>query len=380
MAHATLQRYAQELLVVAEHIDITVGEAIGLSVIDDAANHWAREQQQRHRAGSLRWSRELFVQTATTWLRFLGRLEVPKPKIVPFADRVADFAAYRREERGLSPATVRNQSWHVEKFLGWLGEQNRSFDDVSLENVDAFLAANGKQGWGRVSVATSAKALRAFFKHAAIRGWCTASIAAGIDGPRLFQHEGIPVGPSWPDVQRLIATTVGESARNIRDRAILILLATYGLRSSEVSGLRLEDVNWESEKLSITRPKQRRAQEYPLVSEAGESIVSYLQKARPRCAQREIFLTSKAPFHRLSQGALYHLVSTRLNALGIHVPRRGPHSLRHACGGHLLAEGFSLKEIGDHLGHRSAYATRIYAKVDLAGLREVASFDLGGLR
>ena len=268
----------------------------------------------------------------------------------------------------------------MEKFLGWLGEQNRSFDDVSLENVDAFLAANGKQGWGRVSVATSAKALRAFFKHAAIRGWCTASIAAGIDGPRLFQHEGIPVGPSWPDVQQLIATTVGESARNIRDRAILILLATYGLRSSEVSGLRLEDVNWESEKLSITRPKQRRAQEYPLVSEAGESILSYLQKARPRCVQREIFLTSKAPFHRLSQGALYHLVSTRLNALGIHVPRRGPHSLRHACGGHLLAEGFSLKEIGDHLGHRSAYATRIYAKVDLAGLREVASFDLGGLR
>ena len=380
MAHATLQRYAQELLVVAERIDITVGEAIESSVIDAAADHWAREQHQRHRAGGQRWSRELFVQTATDWLRFLGRLEVPKPKIVPFVDLIADFAAHRRDERGLSPATVRNQNWHVEKFLGWLGEQNRSFDDVSLEDVDAFLAANGKQGWGRVSVATSAKALRAFFKHAAIRGWCAASIAAGIDGPRLFQHEGLPVGPSWPDVQRLIATTVGDSARNIRDRAILILLATYGFRSGEASGLRLEDVNWGSEKVSIARPKQRRAQEYPLVSEAGEAILNYLQKARPRCTQREIFLTSKAPFHRLSQGALYHLVSTRLCALGIHVLRRGPHSLRHACGGHLVAEGFSLKEIGDHLGHRSAFATRIYAKVDLAGLREVANFDLGGLR
>jgi integrase/recombinase XerD len=380
MAHATLQRYAQELLVVAAHIDITVGEAIESSVIDAAANHWAREQQQRHRAGSLRWSRELFVQTATDWLRFLGRLEVPKPKVVPFADRVSDFAAYRRDERGLSPATVRDQNWHVEKFFCWLHERNRSFDNVSLEDVDGFLAAKGKQGWGRVSVAASAKALRAFFKHAAMRGWCTARIAAGVDSPRVFQHEGLPIGPCWPDVQRLIATTVGDSARDIRDRAILILLATYGLRSSEVSGLHLEDVNWESEKLSIARPKQRRAQEYPLVSEAGEAILNYLRKARPRCPQREIFLTSNAPFHRLSQGALYHLVSTRLNALGIHVPRRGPHSLRHACGGHLVAEGFSLKEIGDHLGHRSAYATRIYAKVDLAGLREVASFDLGGLR
>ena len=380
MAHATLQRCAQELLVVAERIDITVGEVIESSVIDAAADRWVREQHQRQRVGGPRWSRQLFIQTATDWLRFLGRLEVPKPKSVPFADRIADFAAHRRDERGLSPATVRSQNWHVEKFLVWLGEQNRSFDNVSLEDVDAFLAANGKQGWGRVSVAIGAKALRAFFKHAAIRGWCTASIAAGIDGPRLFQHEGLPVGPSWPDVQRLIATTVGDSARDIRDRAILILLATYGLRSGEVSGLRLEDVNWGSEKLSIARPKQRRAQEYPLVNEAGEAILRYLQKARPRCARREIFLTFKAPFRRLSQGALYHLVSTRLSALGIHVLRRGPHSLRHACGGHLMAEGFSLKEIGDHLGHRSAFATRIYAKVDLAGLREVANFDLGGLR
>jgi len=327
-----------------------------------------------------RWSHEFFVQTATAWLHFLGRLEVPQPRIVPGADRLADFDAYRRNERGLSPATIRNQSWHVEKFFGWLDEQNRSFAEVSLEDVDAFLADEGKHGWCRVSVATSAKALRAFFQYAAGRGWCAASIASGIDGPRLFQHEGLPIGPCWPDVQRLIASSDGDSARDIRDRAILILLATYGFRSGEVAGLRLEDVNWEREIISIVRPKQRRAQEYPLVSEAGEAILLYLQRGRPSCTRREVFLTSKAPLCRLSHGALYHLVSTRLGALGIQVPRRGPHSLRHACAGRLVAEGFSLKEIGDHLGHRSAYATRIYAKVDLVGLREVASFDLGGLR
>jgi len=379
LARATLQRYARELLVVAERIDI-IGEAIEPSAIEAAADRWAREQRQRQRVHGLRWSRELFVQTATDWLYFLGRLEVPKPKIVPFANQLADFAAYRRDERGLSPATIRNQNWHVEKFLGWLGERNRSFADVSLEDVDAFLSDKGRQGWCRVSVATSAKALRSFFHHAAVRGWCAASIGAGIDGPRLFQHEGLPVGPSWSDVQRLIASAGGNSARDIRDRAILILLATYGLRSGEVAGLRLEDVNWESELVSVARPKQRRAQQYPLVSEAGEAILRYLQEVRPRCAQREIFLTLKAPFRRLSQGGLYHLVSARLGALGIHVPRRGPHSLRHACAGHLKAGGFSLKEIGDHLGHRSAYATRIYAKVDLVGLREVANFDLGVLR
>jgi site-specific recombinase XerD len=65
--------------------------------------------------------------------------------------------------------------------------------------------------------------------------------------------------------------------------------------------------------------------------------------------------------------------------LGIHAPHIGPHSLRHACAAHLVVEGFSIKEIGDHLGHRCSAATRIYAKVDLPSLREVAIFDLGGL-
>jgi len=380
MAHATLQRRAQELLVVAERIDITVGEEIGPSVIEAAADRWAREQRKRKRAHGLRRSRELFIHTAKDWLQFLGRLEAPKPKALPFANQLSDFAAYRRDERGLSPATIRIQNWHVETFLGWLSHQDRSLANVSLQEVHTFLASKGEQSWCRVSVASSAKALRAFFRYASARGWCAESIAGGIDGPRLFQHEGLPVGPIWPDVQRLVANTIGESARDIRDHAILTLLATYGLRSSEVAGLLLQDVNWGRETVSISCRKRRRMQEYPLISEAGEAILRYLQRVRPRCACREIFLTLKAPFRRLSGGALYHLVSTRLNALGIQVPRRGPHSLRHACAGRLVAERFSLKEIGDHLGHSSAYATRVYAKVDLVGLREIGNFDLGDLR
>ena len=133
-------------------------------------------------------------------------------------------------------------------------------------------------------------------------------------------------------MQRLIASTGGDSARDIRDRAILMLLATYAFRSGEVASLCLENLNWESEIISISRPKQRRAQEHPLVSQVGEAILRYLQQVRPRCARREIFLALKAPFRRLSQGALYHLISKRLGALGIQIPRRGPHCLRHYAG------------------------------------------------
>jgi integrase/recombinase XerD len=81
----------------------------------------------------------------------------------------------------------------------------------------------------------------------------------------------------------------------------------------------------------------------------------------------------------LPWGGLGQAVRLRLRALNVPLPHHGPHALRHACATHLLAQGLSLKEIGDHLGHQSPETTRIYAKVDLVGLRAVGDFDLEGL-
>jgi len=378
-ARGTLLGIARELLVIAKHIDVATDKMISIYDLEAAASRWVRHQQRRHRARGSRWSREWFIHMAKTWLHFLGRLQEQEPTPSPFEELMKDFANYMRNERGLSEVTVRGRCWHAGKFLDEFIGQNRPFAEVSVRDVDAFLNRKGSQGWRRVSVATSARALRSFFQHAEMRGWCEVGVATGIDGPRMFKQEALPVGPLWTDIQRLITSTTGDRPRDIRDQAILMLLAIYGFRSREVAGLRLEQMNWEREILGVLRPKQRRAQEYPLVQSVGEAILRYLQQVRPRCVRREIFLTLKAPFRPLSPGALYHLVSSRLRALGIESPHRGPHSLRHACAGHLVAERFSLKEVGDHLGHRSAYATRTYAKVDLAGLREVANFGLGGL-
>lgn len=108
-------------------------------------------------------------------------------------------------------------------------------------------------------------------------------------------------------------------------------------------------------------------------------LLRYVQQVRPRCALRNLFLTIKAPIRPLAPSSLHHLVASRMRSLDIRCPRQGPHALRHACATHLVAEGLSLKQIGDHLGHRSPHATRTYAKVDLGGLRQVADFSLGGL-
>jgi len=90
-----------------------------------------------------------------------------------------------------------------------------------------------------------------------------------------------------------------------------------------------------------------------------------------------MFLCIYAPIRPL--GEMWPIVGKRLRSFGVSLRHHGPHSIRHACATHLLAQGLSLKEIGDYLGHRNPDTTRIYAKVDLIGLRQVADLDLGGL-
>lgn len=377
---STLLCLASELLLVARYFNLSDNRLIDPQEIEVASSRWVRHQRMQRRIRDATYCRQRFVQTTTGWLRFLDRLAPPPTKPVAFSVFIDDFVGYMRDERGLSPRTISNRCWQVQTFLAWVDEQGGSPAEVSLEQIDSFLALKGTQGWCRVSIATAAAALRSFFARMAAQGRCTTRLAAAISGPRLFAQEALPVGPKWEDVRRLIASTATDDPQDIRDRAILLLLAVYGLRCGEVVALTLDDVDWECDILHVSRPKQRCKQDYPLAAEVGEAILRYLQLVRPHSSSRTLFLTLRAPLRPLVASSLHHVVVSRMKALDIQCPRRGPHALRHACAAHLVAQGMSLKEIGDHLGHRSSDATRTYAKVDLVGLRQVADFDLEGLQ
>ena len=175
----------------------------------------------------------------------------------------------------------------------------------------------------------------------------------------------------------MLAMVEGDRPAEIRDRAILMLFAVYGLRAGDVRRLRLEDFDWEHETLTVSTSKMGHGRKCPLDRTVGDAVLKYLRTVRPPSAHREVFLTLHPPARPMQY--LYSLVAKRLQLVSPSLPHKGPHALRHACATHLLSTGLTLQEIGDHLGHRDPDATRIYAKVDLVGLREVADFDLGGL-
>jgi site-specific recombinase XerD len=369
---------AYELLWVARKLSVYPELKVTTEQIRVAARGWAQREHHYGRALNKRWTRARFIRVAKLWLHFLGCLDESKEPI-PFAYLVTDFSTWLEHERGLSPATIRRWRGYLKQFLCWYSDKMRPFAAVRIIDIDEFLAACGTRGCCRVSINNRATALRAFFRYAGTKGWCAASIAETIKGPPIYSQENLPSGPSWDDVRRLLASMETNQPTDIRNRAIVMLFAIYGFRATEVAELRLDDIDWEHDQIIMRRVKGRGSQVYPLLPIVGNAILRYLREVRPRSSQREVFLTLAAPLRPISRSGLYSLTSRRVMKLGIRTPHRGPHSLRHACAAHLVSEGFSLKEIGDHLGHRSSSATRIYAKVDLQGLREVAAFDLGGL-
>jgi site-specific recombinase XerD len=378
MVRETLLGYASELLVVAAVLKGRGPGRIEPSDINLCARQWAKRRRQLGHVEDLKWPAYHFAKVARAWCSYMGWLKqaAAKPFTVPLA---VTWAKILRSEAGLSERTIYGYCWWATEFLQWLEHQEVLLSRVAVANVDGFIKHLASRGMARLSLYGAATTLRRFFRDAHRKGWCQRDLAPLILTPHLFRYENVPSGPAWPDVKRLLAATEGTSIQDLRNRSMLFLLAVYGLRCGEVTALRLEDLDWPRHVLRFRRVKTDRVQEYPLTRSTAQAIRHYLQRGRPQSARPELFLTLRAPFRPLSSGAVYAVTESLFKRLNIVSRKRGPHSLRHACATHLINNGFPLKAIGDHLGHTSLTATQIYAKVDLAGLRRVAAFDLGGL-
>lgn len=382
MSSTTLSVIAPYLLTIAKYLrlaDRSPDDLVTATEIEVQAERWAKRPLKFPESKQERGGRRHFRNYATQWLRFMGLWRAPVAIPRPCADRIAAFTDYMRLERGFSAETIRSRCRFVQEVLDRLCA-SCLLEEITSAQVDTVFLRMLEEGHcTRVTVRCYASHLRTFFRYAQARGWCRQGLAEAIQGPRLFALDMLPLGPSWEDVQRLLDSTDGDGSKAIRDRAILLLLTVYGCRASEAVRLRLEDLDWSRELIHFTRSKYSRTQTYPLSRLVGNAILRYLREVRPQSRCREVFLALNAPIRPLVPASLWNIVAPRLRALGVSLRHHGPHALRHACATRLLERGFTLKQIGDHLGHRDPDSTRVYAKVDLAGLRQVADFDIGEL-
>jgi len=378
---STLRGIAAAQLNAIRYLDLAQDRKVTLSEIADAADRWLALDPAR-RGGTSPSTRSSFIAQVKGWLHFADRLQVPSPSPRQCAAELDLFTDYMRRERGWSEATVQYRRSRVHELMQRFCRGEHTLADITVTMIDQALSekrsADGRSR-SRATLRNRADALRVFFRFAEDRGWCKPGLAASIASPRVYKQATLPAGPSSEDLLRLIATTATDRPTDLRDRAILLVLSVYGLRAGEARGLLLEDIHWEAATLRVQRPKTGRTDMFPLSLHVGNAIARYLREARPRTDLREVFLASKTPARPLGRSAISSMVRKRMQLCGIDCQRLGAHALRHAFAQRLLEEGFSIPEIGGCLGHRCPDATATYVKVGLAGLREVADFDLEGL-
>lgn len=369
---ASLRLKRNELLWIAARLDPEASAGIGI----EALQRLATERQRVHGAVT---AAQQVIDVGRPWFRFLGWWREPSV-VLRYQSQLDAYVRWMRDERGFTPATVTQWRRVIGRFLRWCEQTHRQLEDLRAADIDAYFVTQATGQWSRVSVVNTATALRVFLRYAAQQGLCAEHIAASIGRPRLYRQASLPYAPDWTDVQRMLADVDTDTPQDIRDRAILLLLAVYGMRSGEVAALRLDQIDWAGRMLRLFRLKRRQPQIYPLVASVAEALARYIDTVRQPSSCPEIFLCMQAPRRPLQAGSIYAVVNRRFVALDIAAAHRGGHALRHACASRLLAEGLSIKEIGDHLGHRSAATTSIYTKVNMEALREVGAFDLGALQ
>lgn len=284
----------------------------------------------------------------------------------------SEYREWLSVQRGLAPATIRALMWEARNFLAWYIEHNGvRLKDLTIRDIDAYFNLRAP-GLRRRSLKDVAERLRSLMRYLHRTERIPVDFAPHVISPVLYAYETIPSTLDSEQINAVLKHTKKDrSPIGLRDYAILQLLSTYGLRAGEIKHLQLDDINWRAESLLIRHSKTHGHSLLPLMSPAGESLINYLRRGRPKTQFREIFLRARAPYRPLIE--IYSAVRYRLEAAGV-LPQGkcGPHIFRHARAVSLLRSSVPRKIIGDVLGHRSTESANAYLRLATEDLRAIA--------
>jgi site-specific recombinase XerD len=315
-------------------------------------------------------------------LRCLGAVpDRQPPQAKSLKDRLLrDYERFLAQERGLSPTTLSNYGAVVRRFLANASAaKTLQLDRLAAKDINGFVLRE-KAVFSPKRVQLTTSALRSFLGFLYLRGQLATPLAASVPTVATWRLSELPQFLEPEQVQQILQSCDRKSPCGRRDYAALLLLARLGLRAGEVVHLCLEDLNWTCGEVFI-RGKSSREERLPLPPDVGRALAVYLQKDRPACSSRRVFIRMKAPHVGFSTSvAICDIVRRALRRARLQPGRKGAHLLRHSLATQMLRGGASLTQIGQILRHQLPQTTEIYAKVDLTALRALAQPWPGGGR
>jgi site-specific recombinase XerD len=340
----------------------------------------ARYQAAHHRAppSENRWRSQNHGGIPNFLRTVLGDWpRLPEPKNPREASDRQTLDEYRqRLERTTDYAkgTVEGFVYEAERFQVWSRKNNFTTDGLQIQDIDSYTMFRSRT-IRRTTCKTLTKRVSHFLRFLYQTGRLRENLGPRIISPTVYQYEAIPSILEPKEIDTVLRETKRDrSTKGRRDYAILQLLATYGMRAGEVTRLRLQDIDWRAETLTVTHTKTRSLTILPLMPQVAAAVIAYLRHGRPHVPCRALFLRVKAPFRGLKEGhGIQTPVLERLKAAGIRpLGKRGPHIFRHARAVSLLRARVPTKAISDILGHRSPRSTDQYIKLQTEDLRAIA--------
>jgi site-specific recombinase XerD len=315
------------------------------------------------------------VRALARYLNAIGTIATGAVEKAPLASPAAlisnEYASYLREVRGCAASTISHHRLASRCFLAHLEASGVRLDSLRPSDIEAYVTQAGKR-LCRASLQHEIAAIRGLLRFLSTDGRVAAGLDRQIDTPRLYRLEQLPRALPWETITALLKSINTKSAMGLRDYAMFLLIATYGLRASEVVALSLDDISWRQGRLRIQQRKTSSALELPLTNEVCAALVKHLQQTPPTAPFREIFLRMRAPVGLLKPTAITEAFQALVRKSRLEIPFHGPHCLRHSFAVELLRKGTPLKTIGDILGHRTAESTAAYLRLATGDLREVA--------
>ena len=302
------------------------------------------------------------------FLREEGLIPVAVATDVPADPRVADFASWLRRERGATSETIRRYQQELGRWLTQLGSAPQKFTATAVRSI----VLDQGEDRSRSSVRMTITVLRAFLRFMIGEGLCAPSLLLAVPSGVRRRLSTVPKTIPSSTIEEIVASCGTGTAVEVRDRAIILLLARMALRAGDIWQLHLRDIDWRASRLRL-HGKSRRGVFMPLPQDVGDALLAYIEDARPVVASDRVFLRVQAPFTPFRSSAeIAGIVSRVLSRGGFVGLPTGAHVFRHSLASTWLRGGAELDQIGAALRHASRDTTAIYAKVDVDMLGAVA--------
>jgi len=313
-----------------------------------------------------------YIAKTRCFLEYLRTREVIKSESVPlesFPACLVDFSEWLLQHRGSAATTVTQHRRMLRKILKVLGDDPITYDAANVRQA----AIASTSGCGRPLAKKIISTFRMYLRFLSTIGKVRPYLDRALPTVPQWKLSSLPRHMEPKFVPWLIASCDTDQPKGMRDRAVLLLLVRLGLRPGDIVAMRLDDIEWTHGTIRV-RGKARREVRLPLPQDAGDALLTYLEKGRPPVAINRVFLCTTAPFRPFQcSTSVSGIVSAALHRAGImRTPSRGATLLRHTAATMMLRGGATLDAIGSVLRHRSPDTTAHYAKVDINRLRQIA--------